>query len=108
MIRVSVSQTLQKIHSLSISGHAAFAKHGEDLVCAGVSSVATGALNALDQIASQSCELRLSNEDDASIEINVLDLENRDVQIILHTVLIQLETIENQYSQYIHISKEEV
>lgn len=108
MIKVSVSYQDSRILNLSITGHAMSAKHGQDLVCASVSSIATGALNALDQIASEACDLTLVKGEDALIEVKVLKNENHDVQVILQTVLLQLETIENQYSKYIHISKQEV
>lgn len=108
MITVSVSYRGSNILHLSITGHAMSAKRGQDLVCASVSSIATGALNALDLMVSKACDLTLVKGEDALIEIKVLENGNHDVQIILQTVLAQLETIENQYSKYIHIAKQEV
>ena len=48
MISVCVKQDAEGIRMIDVSGHAMQAPHGEDLVCAGVSCIMTGALNALD------------------------------------------------------------
>ena len=48
MIKVLIKSEEKKFKSLEIKGHANSAPHGEDLVCAGVSSVLTGGLNNLE------------------------------------------------------------
>lgn len=108
MIQVSLSTSDSKILSMNVTGHAKSAKRGQDLVCASVSSITTGALNALDRYTPGVCALQLHDGDDAWIDIQVRDIQNNDAQIILQTVLTQLETIENNYSKYIHITKQEV
>ncbi len=108
MIRVSISLSASRILSMNVTGHAKSAKRGQDLVCASVSSITTGALNALDRFTPGVCDLQLHEGDDARIDIQVRDIANNDAQLILQTVITQLETIENQYSKYIHIAKQEV
>jgi uncharacterized protein len=108
MIEVSLSTSDSKILSMNVTGHAKSAKRGQDLVCASVSSIATGALNALDRYAPGVCVLQLQDDENARIDIQVRDIQNNVAQIILQTVLTQLETIENNYSKYIHITKQEV
>ncbi len=108
MIQVRLSITDSKILSMNVTGHAKSAKRGQDLVCASVSSIMTGALNALDRFAPGVCALQLHDSEDAWIDIQVRDNQNTDAQLILQTILIQLETIEINYSKYIHIAKQEV
>lgn len=108
MIQVSIAISDSKILSMNVTGHAKSAKKGQDLVCASVSSITTGALNALDRFAPGVCALQLHDGDDAWIDIQVRDVANSDAQMILKTVLTQLETIENNYSKYINIAKQEV
>lgn len=98
-------QTTQKnIASLSIQGHAEYAEQGEDLVCAGVSSIAIGLLNALEKFNSES---NYSMKDNCiSIEVN--DLKDQVTQIALKTAVIQLETMQDSYKAYIKIKKQEV
>ena len=48
MIKVTINRTESGlIQSFTMSGHADFAEHGQDIVCAGVSAVSFGAVNAI-------------------------------------------------------------
>ena len=87
---------------IEISGHANSGKYGHDLVCAGVSCITFGTLNALDKMASDNVNLIVNNK----ITIEVKNLLDEKVQIILQTMMIQLETIKEQYSNYIEIKQE--
>ena len=49
MISISVKRSHKAILELVIQDHAGYGAIGVDLVCAGVSAIAIGALNALDQ-----------------------------------------------------------
>ncbi|MEG0264343.1 MAG: ribosomal-processing cysteine protease Prp [Erysipelotrichaceae bacterium] len=105
MISVSVYQSVDLIKKIEISGHAQAANKGEDLVCAGVSSIGIGTLNALDLLSKNTCECSIQ---EACIHILVKDMEDKRTQIILQTMLIQLSTMEERYSKNIKIKKQEV
>ena len=102
MVRVCVVSKNKAIKKITVNGHAGSARKGEDLVCAGVSSIVFGTLNALDKLASKSVDLQVSQQ----IVIEVLNLLDEKCQLILQTMLIQLATIEEQYSSYIEIKQE--
>ena len=103
MIRVRVIMHDNLIQEMSISGHANQADNGHDLVCAGVSSIAVGLLNACDLLASDCFELYMQDT------IKVVVVKNSEnTQTILRTGLIQLETVVQQYSEFIEIVKQEV
>ena len=104
MIKVNVREHAGMIQSIHISGHAEYADHGKDLVCAGVSSIGVGLLNALSEMCEDSCECSMHEGD---IQIQVIK-ENTENQIILNTGIIQLQTMEQSYKNYIHITKTEV
>ncbi len=104
MIRVSVKTQNENIISVIVSGHAQYADSGKDVVCAGVSSVAVGLLNALDMLAQDSCNLELHEN---KVVISVKEIEDKS-QMILKVGLIQLETIQTSYQNYIIIDKQEV
>ena len=104
MIIVEVVRKNQLIQEITISGHADSGPKGYDLVCAAVSSIATGALNALNQICSQDVQLLLTENPDALIKIKVL--QNRDdLQLLLKMMLIQLKTVQESQQKYIHIKE---
>ena len=103
MIEVKISLKNEHIYKMKISGHAYQAPYGEDLVCAGASSIATGLLNALDILVPSSCKLVLKDY----ISVQVVE-DSEVVQTILRTGMIQLETIAEQYGDYLKVIKQEV
>jgi uncharacterized protein len=105
MIRVHIRKTKEDmITHLSISGHAEYAIKGKDLVCAAVSAIGVGGLNALDKLTGESIVEKLNEN---SIVIDIIQVEDTQ-QNILKTMLYQLETVEHSYSKYIQITKQEV
>jgi len=104
MIVVCVEQDAEGIRMMDVSGHAMQAPHGEDLVCAGVSCIMTGALNALDELVPQTCDLAMQS---GYISIRMKEADQR-TRLLLAAVLIQLRTMEAQFSQYMKITVQEV
>ncbi|MGG3802770.1 ribosomal-processing cysteine protease Prp [Metabacillus fastidiosus] len=95
------------IKSFILSGHADFAKHGEDTVCAGASAVTFGAVNAV--LALTKIEpLIEQGEDGGYLRVELpdnLDAPISDkVQLLLEAMLISLQTIERDYGRYIKVS----
>ena len=100
MISVNVTFIGKEVKSLTVSGHANYDKYGKDIVCAGVSAVVTGGINALE---GQVNNIEIINEDN-KLGVKVIN-SNEYIQIVLNTILIQLETIEKSYKKYIKITK---
>lgn len=104
MIRVKVKRQSGRWQELETSGHAQQAPRGEDLVCAGVSSILIGALNALNQLVPDACDLLM---EEAHVKISVKK-DSGQVQLLLDSLLIQLQTMEAAYADYIQITVQEV
>ncbi|MGB4985121.1 MAG: ribosomal-processing cysteine protease Prp [Erysipelotrichaceae bacterium] len=104
MIKIDVTKAQENVVALKIVGHSGSNTSGHDLVCAGVSSIGIGLLNALDIIVSNQCEMTM---DEGLIEIRVIKYSN-ECQLILNCGIIQLQTMENEYPQYIKIKQMEV
>ena len=103
MINVRIKYKQDMIQELTVSGHAGYADRGEDLICAGVSSICIGLCNALDLLHAN-CEIEIG---DNNITIN--HIGNDDLsQTVLQTAIIQLETVEEQANKYLKINKLEV
>ncbi len=100
MIKVTFVSQKEAFVSLTVEGHAQYAKKGEDLVCAGVSAVSIGGLNALENPDAFDIEVT-----DALITVKArTSISNHDA-IVLHTILEQLESIEESYPAYVKVSK---
>ncbi len=104
MVKIEVSKNADKIKKIEIKGHAGFADKGNDIVCAGISSISIGLLNAIDELTDQSCDIVF---DDNHIRIVVLN-DDDVIQTILSVGLIQLKTIEDQFPQNLKIKITEV
>ena len=99
-ISVNVSFIGKDVKSLTVSGHANYDEYGKDIVCAGVSAVVTGGINALE---TEIKNIEIINKEN-ELGVKVIN-SNEKIQIILNTILIQLETIEYSYKKYIKIEK---
>lgn len=104
MVRVSVCRESSDIQEIIVQGHADYAEHGQDLVCAGVSSICIGMMNALDTLVPDTCEMEMS---EGYTRINMMR-NSHEVQQLLQAMLIQLTTMEESYQSYIKINEQEV
>ncbi|MET1247489.1 ribosomal-processing cysteine protease Prp [Sporolactobacillus sp. STCC-11] len=96
-----------KISAFKLTGHADSAPHGQDLVCAAVSAVAFGAVNAVESLAKLKMDVR-QKDNGGYLECGISDcpvganLEK--AQLILEAMFISMRTIEKSYGQYIRVS----
>ncbi len=95
MIKVVITKRDDLITELDLSGHAEFREHPFDTVCAGVSCIIFGLMNALDKV------------NDIKVLENHINIKltstNQIEQNYLNLVYIQLKTIEYKYKKYINI-----
>lgn len=108
MIRVTIEQTSTKdIKAFTMTGHANFAEYGSDIVCAGVSAVAFGTLNAVEALTSVHLEVVQGGEGGylhCQVPKHVSAEKMADVQLLLKGMVVALESIEREYSKYITIT----
>lgn len=104
-IAVTVQMKQKAISLLVISGHAPVEPaENFSLVCAQVSAISVGILNSIDTICPNTCDLTM---EDGFVSIKVRK-SSEQVQTILKTLLIQLETVEYTNKKTIKIEKVEV
>lgn len=104
MISVIFNKQDDKFVTMTVTGHAEFDEIGEDVVCAGVSSIVFGALNGFNELAAEKFDIVVT---DNLITVNVLEqlcLTDK----LLNFVHLQLKTVEEQYSDNIGITIMEV
>lgn len=103
MIKVKVTKKHNQITTIVVSGHANSGEYGKDLVCAGISAVVIGALNALNNHPSYAIDVK-----DGYVSIDTKMLQEEHDAIVLETMLISLQTIEQNYRKYIKITEERI
>ena len=103
MIKVTCEIVNKHITSLEIEGHAHSAEPGKDLVCSAVSAVTFGGLNAL-RNTQQNLNVQVQ---EGYILITKSGVTESEDEIVLKTILTQLETIANDYPKYVKIIRKE-
>ena len=104
MVRVHVKRHQGIIQEVEIKDHAGYADAGQDLVCAGVSSIAVGMMNALDEMVPEACDFVLK---EAYIKIETI-LPDATAGILLQGMYYQLSTMQESYADYITINDQVV
>lgn len=101
MITVRVTVVQDHISRLSVSGHAGYDVKGKDLVCAAVSGITFGLLNALDAfVPCAQC-----NVSDNLVEVVIPQPDERS-DYVMRTGIIQLQTVEESDPAYIKVKME--
>ncbi|SDM22883.1 ribosomal-processing cysteine protease Prp [Bacillus sp. OK048] len=106
MINITINRTeSESIQSFVISGHAFFANRGKDIVCAGASAVSVGAINAVHALTGVTPEIE---QGDGFLRCvvpdNLPEDINEKVQLLIESMIISLQTIEEEYDKHIKIT----
>lgn len=107
MIQVTINRLESGlIHAFTLSGHALFANRGQDIVCAGVSAVSFGAVNAVEALTGVEpmIELRKDGFLRCVIPDNLSEDTQKKVQLLLEGMIVSLQTIEKDYGKHIKIT----
>jgi len=92
------------IRSFTVKGHAFYADPGKDIVCAGVSAVTVGTVNAIEALTGVELVNRM---EDGFLQASVPDLpmgiKPEQVQLLLESMAVMLRTIQESYGDYIAI-----
>lgn len=95
-----------KITAFELSGHAESGPYGYDLVCAGVSAVSFGTVNAIDSLSKVDLKIEQADEGGylhVSLPRYIHHELHDKAQLLLEGMIISLQTIELEYSQFIKI-----
>jgi hypothetical protein len=106
MIKATVFRSGNEITAFELTGHADSGPHGYDLVCAGVSAVSIGTVNAAAILGE--ADLKIKQGDEGGylyVRIpNSLPRENMEkIQLLFEGMIISLKSIEEEYSTFIKI-----
>ncbi|TYP73845.1 ribosomal-processing cysteine protease Prp [Paenibacillus methanolicus] len=93
-----------RIVSFAISGHADYAKRGKDIICAGVSTVSVGTVNAIEELTG--VELPASMRSgwlQSEIPLQADDTVNERIQLLLESMRVMLASIAVSYGKYVEV-----
>jgi uncharacterized protein YsxB (DUF464 family) len=107
MITITIVRNVERaIISFTVTGHAFYNDPGKDIVCAGVSAVTIGAVNAIEKLTglvpraiSESGLLKAETPQSAD------PMRNDQVQLLLEGMIAALESIVESYGKYVKIKE---
>lgn len=103
MVKIDLFYDDNCLRRVTIYDHANFAKKGQDLVCAGVSAIAFGMANSFYELCQNDVDIII---DDKNTKIIFEKIHNQQVvDLLFEVLLLQIQTIANEYSDYIKIRR---
>lgn len=94
------------IHSFKVTGHAGYADPGEDIVCAGVSSITVGTVNSIEALTGTVMETRMKGGFlSAKLPSSADESVYGQVQLLLESMVVMLQGIADSYGKYIRIQE---
>lgn len=108
MIRVKVERDREsgEIAGYTVQGHAYYGKPGHDIVCAGVSAVAIGTVNAVEKLTGVSLSHDMR---EGWLQVRVPDHidsgKSEHIQLLLESMVVMIESIEDAYGKYIALQQ---
>ncbi len=104
MITATVTKHGGIYRGFSVEGHALFRDKGKDIVCAAVSILTVNTVNALEQFSDS--PFTCTQEEGISVRFDSPPDEK--AVLLLDTLVLGLEGIRDQYSDYLEIEMKEV
>ncbi|MDI3534214.1 MAG: uncharacterized protein PWQ82_579 [Thermosediminibacterales bacterium] len=104
MIKLKIERDRQnRILGFSVEGHAGFAPHGQDIVCAAVSALTLTAVLSLKKLLNLKLDFKNS---DGLLVCRLPEMDNdvrSKAEIIVNTMLIGIRETKKNYPEYIEV-----
>ncbi len=103
MINITIYQLQDEQYvGLRMEGHAAYAKHGKDIVCAGVSALVINTINSIESFTDDNIQTNIQPD------LVTMVMKNRpissDAQLLLRSLVLGLQGIQGEYgNRYVKI-----
>lgn len=92
------------ISAFSVAGHARYKDPGKDIICAGVSAVSIGAVNAVEKLTGLVPEVEAeAGWLSASAPVSGDPARDGQVQLLLEGMIVALESIADEYGKFVKI-----
>ncbi|HAJ70228.1 MAG: ribosomal-processing cysteine protease Prp [Alkalibacterium gilvum] len=108
MIDIQFQSEGSNIMSVTITGHADAGPYGYDIVCSAVSALSIGTVNSLSEIAEIHLDVNSAEESGGYLKFTIpTDITQKQMetsQILLKSLQLSLNSIEEEYSEYVNIN----
>ncbi len=113
MIKLIAYKNKLNYVGFKIDGHAEYAEHGEDIVCAAVSILSQTCINSLDKILKVDFDFS-ENQDKGFVELLITDFERKEkgiqekISLIIESMELGIKGVESLYPDYVKTTSKEV
>ena len=109
MIKVTVYRRSadQTLKGLRIHGHAGYAEYGSDIICAGVSALATNLVNSIEAFTKDEIVTHV-DEEIGLLEFKFRHIPSHDAILLTDACILGIETIQKENAEYIRLIFKEV
>lgn len=108
MIRAEIDREsgTGRIVGFRVTGHALFAPSGNDIVCAGVSAVTVGTVNAAEAVLGVELSARMEEGLlHVAVPKGLSDSAAASLQLLLESMVVMLQSIEQSYGKHIRLKE---
>lgn len=109
MIRITIYTRKDDIEEINLTGHAGFADHGFDIVCAAVSSQVISIENSLQQLLGIEVKTEVNEVEGGFLHLTLPEQLPKDVkkdaQLLLRHLDFALEVLAENYPEFIQIKR---
>jgi len=103
-VRVDRERHTKRVTGFRVEGHALFAEPGKDIVCAGVSAVTVGTVNAAEAVLGVELSAVMdSGLLDVTVPGDLPEPTSASLQLQLESMVVMLQTIEQSYGNHIRL-----
>ena len=108
MIKVTIYQdSEQKISRFLMQDHAGYANSGSDIVCAAASALAQNTVNSIEQFTDDAFTVDV-DEVSGGLDVRLEPGYSKETELLLNSLILGLQGIEEEYMEYIDVIFEEV
>ena len=108
MIKVTIYQdSEQKISRFLMQDHAGYAESGSDIICAAASALAQNTVNSIEQFTDDAFTVDV-DEVSGGLDVRLEPGYSKETELLLNSLILGLQGIEEEYMEYIDVIFEEV
>lgn len=110
MIEATIYRKDGKICAFQITGHAGYAKRGEDIVCAAASVLTLNTVNAIEEFTEIPYRYEADEKKGGFLKVvfPIEGMADHDVQLLLKTLEMGLSEMQKEYNRYLTLIYKEV
>ncbi len=107
MTHITVYEKKDIYLGVCVDGHSGYAEAGEDIVCAGISALTLNFINSVEQLTEEKFTLQ-ENQSTGRINFRFVKTPDRDAQLFMKSLVLGLEALEKEYTDFISLDYKEV